>query len=279
MRALFSIYKLYDPREPDEARYVGLTKVTLQRRLTAHTSPSHLRDNTYKNNWIKKCLLETTRPEICLIEVCTNRRQACAREKFWISYYRNLGHRLTNLTDGGDGMFGHKPSAETVAKRKKANAGFTHTPETKEKIRQIKLGTKASHETRMKMSKVRTGKKQTAATKAKIGFAHRAENLSPETLAKFSAARKGKPLKPVNISAAIEVTTSPRVLAMSRAKGGRAVIDQYGRVYMTQAEVAKAHNIDPMSVSDYLRGKSFSCRGLILRYIDDPIETEPNEDP
>lgn len=72
--------------------------------------------------------------------------QVSDAEKYWISFYKTNIYRYGNefgynLTDGGEGWFGHK-----------------HTPETKEKLRIIRTGTIASLETKGKMSAAKSGK-------------------------------------------------------------------------------------------------------------------------
>lgn len=59
-----------------------------------------------------------------------------------IYYYRIIGIKLTNLTDGGEGTSGHSKSEESKAKMRGKNNpmfGKTHTLENKEKIKQGNL--------------------------------------------------------------------------------------------------------------------------------------------
>lgn len=100
---------------------------------------------------------------ICLFPTmieCAERSIACFVERFFISHYgrQDLGlGTLYNLTDGGDGMSGHKPSEITrqklsrpcredtkkkisiANKGNKAMLGRKHSVEAREKMKQPKL--------------------------------------------------------------------------------------------------------------------------------------------
>lgn len=111
-----SIYCLIDPRTK-EIRYVGKT-VNLPRRLRVH-----LRDpaRNHRVNWIRSLVAEGMKPVAEVLEKCSGVTWQ-ESERFWISYLRFLGARLTNAIDGGN--------------------GGNPTPETREKLRQAKLGKK-----------------------------------------------------------------------------------------------------------------------------------------
>lgn len=104
-------YMLIDP-STQEARYVGKA-VDIEERLDEHLKPSNLEAFTHKNNWIKQVLAGGFKPEITILETHDSDEEAFAAEKFWIAYFRSIGVRLTNSTDGGEGSTGAKRSAET----------------------------------------------------------------------------------------------------------------------------------------------------------------------
>lgn len=114
------IYILVDPREPNHVRYVGGTKNLAQR------IKEHLQDKakTYKCQWIRSVKRQGFLPEMYPIEVVTEDTWK-EREMYWIKYYRSLGHKLTNLTDGGDGV-GRIVSDETRKKLSIALSGESH---------------------------------------------------------------------------------------------------------------------------------------------------------
>lgn len=88
-----------------------------------------------------------------------------------IARHRGNGVRLTNMTDGGDGMTGYHFDPEVIARRAASQRGqrrptvsakLKGRPKSAEHRRNLaaaRLGVKASAETRALMSKVRKGKK------------------------------------------------------------------------------------------------------------------------
>lgn len=108
------IYVLVDPREPEHVRYVGYTSQKLGQRLRGHIKDAAL-DN-HKGNWVNSLLEQGVRPDIRLYkEVGPDWSQA---EIDAIKHFRDLGHALTNGTDGGDGFnFTFEDRSNRTAKR------------------------------------------------------------------------------------------------------------------------------------------------------------------
>lgn len=104
----FIIYGLIDPIT-NELRYVGRSSSGFYRPRN-HSIPSQLKkSNNYKNNWLKKLRNKyKVKPIIYTIETLNNVEELNEAESFWISYYKSIGCRLTNLTSGGDGITGYK---------------------------------------------------------------------------------------------------------------------------------------------------------------------------
>lgn len=90
------IYGLFDPTT-DELRYVGKTKNPATRIV------QHMREKTryvsYKNNWLKSIGVT---PVIKVIAE-SSIEDVDQDEQFYIEYFKSLGARLTNQTDGGTG--------------------------------------------------------------------------------------------------------------------------------------------------------------------------------
>lgn len=144
------IYVLIDPNT-NEIRYVGKTS-NLARRLTTHYSPSNLKPNTHKNNWLKKLLTNNQKAIVSIVQECETKEELDQLEKMWIVNYKILGCNLVNGTDGGEGgktsnrtgannpMYGRKHSKETKLKMSNKSVGNTrwlgkkHTEETKKKM-------------------------------------------------------------------------------------------------------------------------------------------------
>jgi hypothetical protein len=98
-----------------------------------------------------------------ILSVFKDEKDAFDHEKFLISTFRDLGYKLVNLTDGGEGCSGRTYSKETkdkirIAKIGNQNAtGSERSQETRDKIREANLGKKRSKETIEKFSKAQKG--------------------------------------------------------------------------------------------------------------------------
>lgn len=94
------IYILKDPRN-NEVRYVGKTN-NPESRIKSHCYGGVT--GTYCSNWINNLKSEGMTPEMEIIESNLSEDEWPEREKYWISYYRENGTRLTNIADGGRGI-------------------------------------------------------------------------------------------------------------------------------------------------------------------------------
>jgi len=81
--------------------------------------------------------------------------EAFEHEKFLISCFRELGHPLVNLTDGGEGTSGLKWKEESKIKLSNARKGIKFSVKHVENIRKAKSGKKFKAETLEKMRQVR----------------------------------------------------------------------------------------------------------------------------
>lgn len=108
------IYGMIDPLT-NELRYIGKTylrpgltvKESLNKRLLGHLKSRKI---TYHSRWVKGLLAVKEIPEIFLIEkVGVSWADA---EKFWISYFKTIGSKLTNTTEGGEDFMTGKTHTE-----------------------------------------------------------------------------------------------------------------------------------------------------------------------
>ena len=163
-----------------EIRYVGATKDWVKR-YTEHLKE---KSDTYKCRWVQSILRQGMRPELSLLEE-TDEYNWQEREEYWIKDLKEKKYKLTNATDGGEGVI--NPSQETRIKRglaiSRANTGRRMEEWVKKKISKtvsrILIGHHVSKETRLKFSK------------AKLGI-----KLSPEHRNKIGDALRGKPGHP-----------------------------------------------------------------------------------
>ena len=137
------IYGLIDP-VTNQLRYVGKS-VNPKSRFRKHIQESKNKQ-TYKDRWINS-ILNGYKPELIIIDEV----DLCNWEfweKHYISYFKSIGCKLTNTTDGGDNPPNHKGrkrTKEEIEKISKSNLGKKRSEETKIKISQSKKGKKIPH--------------------------------------------------------------------------------------------------------------------------------------
>ncbi len=137
----YKLYFLADKNDPSNIRYIGQTRNTLEYRLSQHKRESK---NTYKNNWIKS--IGKNNLIICLIEEnILSSDDINIKERKLIKEYKELGYKLTNTTDGGEGWKDMK-----FTDKHKYNISLNHSDTSGEK--NPMYGKKHAKETLIKMS-------------------------------------------------------------------------------------------------------------------------------
>lgn len=165
MNGMTTIYALCDP-VTSEIRYIGKTVSSLRIRLASHMHcAKSLADICYRSCWIRSL---SSRPHIIPLLVVPD-TEGSSTEIRVIAGMRSAGVRLTNLTDGGEGV-----------------VGYVKSPELRAQMSAIRKGRKMSEEQKAKISTTNRGKKRTAEFCARMS----ARKSSPETRAKNSAAAK-----------------------------------------------------------------------------------------
>lgn len=159
----YLIYGLVDPFD-DELRYVGKSSTWLQRPESHWTDESSLHLDDYCHRWIRAVVERGETPNIVIIQELENcydiRRQLNETEIYWIAVFRDLGARLTNTTDGGDGISSPMPEEirKKISKTRKAgkyipwSKTHSYSLESRQKMRTAKLGKKLSSEHKTNIS-------------------------------------------------------------------------------------------------------------------------------
>lgn len=114
----YIVYGLIDPRD-QQLRYIGKSNYGLKR-AKQHFEKSSRKIRSYKNNWINSVFNDGLKPSIIVLSKCDSSSDAFEEEEHLIRYFKYVGCRLTNKTNGGDG-FTKKHSSST--KRKLSEIG------------------------------------------------------------------------------------------------------------------------------------------------------------
>lgn len=122
----YLIYGLVDPTT-NQLKYIGKSCYGLRRPM-GHTTEGYLkREKTYKANWIRSLLQQALKPRIIILQEFQDPDILNEAEIFWIRYFKEMGCKLTNATNGGGGSLGSKRffSIETRRKMSLAKKGMT----------------------------------------------------------------------------------------------------------------------------------------------------------
>jgi hypothetical protein len=111
------IYVLKEP-ENGEVRYVGYT-INLHQRFLDHFKPSRFLHGTRRDRWLKRLMILGRKPILEILEIGEGLDWANAERK-WIKHFRMVGARLTNHTNGGEGIPGRRHSKETRRKQRES---------------------------------------------------------------------------------------------------------------------------------------------------------------
>lgn len=208
------MYTIYMYTFPNGKKYIGKTKRTLYARQGEDLSG-------YKRCrllWraIQKYGAENIRTDILFYGELTD-GESCEMERYYIALYKTNANRYSdpaygyNLTDGGDGVHGWKPTEERrqILIEQMRALGKAHT------------GTHPSEEARRRLSEshkgLRLGYKMPEETTRKIGEANSLKNMSEETRLRRSKSK----MKPVLV---VDPITNEKIVYESHG----AVSEKFG---------------------------------------------------
>ncbi|QSQ24850.1 hypothetical protein JY651_07885 [Pyxidicoccus parkwayensis] len=162
-----------------------------------------------------------------LDEGATSTAELNEAECFHIAYYRSIGCRLVNSTDGGEGA-----------------PGFSPTPETREKMRTAALRP-GNLEKLRRMAEGNRGKSITEAHRARVRDANLGKVFSEEHRAKLRAAHQ----KPERKEILRRTINGPKPSAR------KPVMDERGVIYESISAAAASHGLTASQVSGVLYGR------------------------
>jgi len=199
-------------------RYVGMTTSPILTRLRGHRFSARKGKNLPISNWIRKHGEHNLRWTILGSE--SDLSDLKQLEVDTIGRYRQSGHELLNLTDGGDGVLGWVPSPQERVNRSARMTGAGNPS----------WGTKSS-ETGVRNQLTKTGKPGPWAGKKR----------SPETCAKLSASVTGR---------RFVIKLNP-----DKVREIRRLFKEEG---MMQTKIAERFEVSPQVVCNVLKGVRWS---------------------
>ena len=105
----------------------------------------------YRNDRWKKIVNKYGKPTVQVLADWKTEIEALEHEMLLINCFRDMGYKLANLTNGGEGTSGYKHTLEQIERNRKAkigsipwnkgiSSGLKHTEKFKEKIRKLHTG-------------------------------------------------------------------------------------------------------------------------------------------
>jgi hypothetical protein len=98
--------------------------------------------NKNRNPHWRNVIAKHGEPKVEVLAQWPTEEEAFEHEKFLIWCFRDMGCSMVNITNGGEGVSGYKPTQESIQKRLDSMKGYTPTEETRSKMREAHLGEK-----------------------------------------------------------------------------------------------------------------------------------------
>jgi len=188
---IFTLYALRNPSIPNAIRYIGITSQPLRERLMGHCcEKSHL--NPYKFRWIMQLKRQGLKPELVPLIVGLSQSEALSLEVEMIRDFKQAGHRLTNISLGGEKfMLGRKMSRKARAKISAAGKRRFLSKELRQRQSESEKRAWACPELRARQS-VSQKARWTPEARAEAAVRTKKRFESPEARAKLSADSKAR---------------------------------------------------------------------------------------
>lgn len=208
-------------------------------------------------------------PEVKIISENLSEADAFALEKKLIAKLRAEGVALTNVTDGGDGTFGYTHTEESKDKIRMAGTGRRPSEETLKKLRQ----NRHTDETRARISATKRGRVHSEETRRKISQSQIGRKASDSTREKMSKTRSGRPcLSTTREKISLANTGKKRTISQieNNAKVRRkpVICLETGKIYSCASEAAKEFGMSPDNVRKSCHGKVKNAKGKTFRYVE-----------
>lgn len=270
---IFKIYCLIELQTGD-VRYIGKTSKSLEARLSQHIRDTkYLKLTSHRLKWLNEQVNLDQIPQILELGTYLTEVDANKAEQEFIRFFRDLGCRLVNSTDGGEGVVGAKfgpHTEEFKSHMRKIMTGRKKPEGFGDKVRKRMLGYKPTSETVSKLSeygKTRIGDKnpffgKKHSEKTKQILSEKCSKLKPYTRTQkhldiISKVHKGKKL----------TEEHKALIRLQQAhKRKKVILIETDEVYESVRAAAKANKCSSGNVSKVCRGAAKSCNGLHFKF-------------
>ena len=247
-----SNYCVYKHTFPNNKVYIGITQQEPEKRCK--NGLGYDAHQTLMKRAIKKYGWQNIKHEILFKKL--TKEQACKKEIELITLYDSTNKQKGyNVSSGGEGTVGVKP-----------------TIESKEKNRIAHLGKKASLETRKKISESNRGKhnkKRNEEQKRKISEATKKAMQNPELRKRLSETHSGKNHR--NYGKHLSDETKKKISESKKGKRGgfskKVICIETNKIYESIGLASKDTKADKYGIGQVCLGKRKSAGGLHLKYI------------
>lgn len=286
------IYILSDPIT-NEIRYIGKTNNVKRRKaehLSEYNKTKNVEKRTHKNKWIESLRKNGIKPVFEVWDT-VDESDASFWECHYISLFKSWGIRLTNLTDGGDGVkpkygkdnvfVNNKEVRDKILAMNRSRKGKTfielYGVERAEEMRRLKserfkgannprAGIKMTHETKDKISKGNKGKtvgiKKSEEFKKNLSIKLKGRIFSQATKNKMKVAALNRPPKSLETRKKISINNAGKSLkgtVYQLHKETKVII----REWKGTAQIKDEYGNKSCNISSCITGKLKSAYGYI----------------
>ena len=248
------IYILSDPIT-GHPKYIGKTERKPITRYKEHLIVNRKGTNTSACPWVKELKKCKMMPVMELMEEFSTFEEMNNAEVFYIEYFRYLGFDILNTSKGGNGAYlGFKMKTKRTVQQRLATAK--------------RMGGVQFYDQYGNMYKTQ----RECADKLKILQAKVCEVLAGNRKHTngfiFSYEKPQFPVYgPIHLAAGFG--TEEYIVAMAKSCGGKGkIIDQNGRIYLSQRSAGKILGLQSGNISKVLNGKVKTTGGYAFRYLD-----------
>ena len=245
-------YTVYMHICPNGKRYIGITKLKPQERWGNGKS---YKGCVLFNKAIQKYSWQNIKHEILYKNL--NKNEACNKEIELIALYDSTNKQKGyNVSQGGEGTIGVKPTEESKLKNRIAHLGKKASLETRKKISESNKGKhnkKRTKEQKKKISEATKKAMQNPILRKRLSETHSGKNhrnygkhLSEETKKKISETEKGK-----------------------HKKGKKVICIETNKIYESITLASNDTKADKYGIGQVCLGKRKSAGGLHWKFIEE----------